>query len=107
MTYRENTITLSYSPTGVSAVSKNKREVVAVVGVAVAKLHPQLCPMHQQPVKTGRRVQDVQVAMLLLISASLHERISDGYHSTKSDHFSFSCYVTGQTEEIGDPHSVG
>ena len=55
----------------VSAVSKNKREVVAVVGVAVAKLHLQLCPMHQRPMKTGSRVQDVQVAMLSLISASL------------------------------------
>ena len=55
----------------VSAVSKNKREVVAVVGITVAKLHLQLCPMHQRPMRTGRRVQDVQVAMLLLISASL------------------------------------
>ena len=41
---------------------KNKREFVAAVAVAVAKLHLQLCPMHQRPVKTGRRVQDVQVA---------------------------------------------
>ena len=55
----------------VSGVSKNKREVVAVVAVAVAKLHLQPCPIHQRPVKTGRRVQDVQVAMLLLISASI------------------------------------
>ena len=31
----------------VSAVSKNKREVVAVVGVVVTQLHLQLCPMHQ------------------------------------------------------------
>ena len=50
--------------------SKNKREVVAVVGVVVAKLHLQLCPMHQRPMKTGRRVQDVQVMMLSLISAT-------------------------------------
>ena len=56
----------------VSAVSKNKREVVAVVGSVIAKLHLQLCPMHQRSMKTGRRVQDVQVAMSSLISASLH-----------------------------------
>ena len=55
----------------VSAVSKKKREIVAVIGAAIAKLHLQLCPMHQRLLKTGRRVQDVQVAMLLLISASL------------------------------------
>ena len=57
----------------VSAVSKNKREVVAVVGVAVAKLHLQLCPMHQRPMKTGSRVKDVRVAMLLLASALLRK----------------------------------
>ena len=55
----------------VSAVSKNKREVVAVVGVAVAELHLQMCPIHQRPMKTGSWVEDVQVAMLSLIFASL------------------------------------
>ena len=37
----------------VSAVSKNKREIEAVVGITVAKLHLQLCPIHQRPVKTA------------------------------------------------------
>ena len=40
----------------VSAVSKNKRDVVVVGGVADAKLDLQLCPMHQRPVKTGHWV---------------------------------------------------